>query len=771
MLQIARSLRSSLSLFAVLSAVSFASAVGAAEPAAAPATQTPIERITQVAKLWGKVRYLHPYLAYREDLDWDAALVAALPKVRAAGTTEEYRAAVSGLLSALGDPLTQVVPQAAPPPAKPASGELFRELAGGALAIDLGPRIASAGSVEVYRQIGREIPKVAAAGEVVIDLRKGPLATDPSEEGSWVLGALAGALPSRPCRGPSERYLMHSGFTGERSTSGGYYSGFLELLATVYRPDPELHSVEKKVAFVVDRATPVPAIAAALQACGDGRIVAVGGLNQESGGATIELDLGEEVVARVRVSESLPLDGSGLVADVVISDTAPPGAADVASVENAALATLRADRQSKTAAAKPLPGGVFLRDRPYREMTEPDLNYRQLAVIRAWNVIALFYPYRHLVGDWDAVLPEFLARMEGAATGREYALTILQMMNRVEDGHTGVYGHPALAELFGNAIVPIRVRWIEGAAVVTHVSEEAKSAGIAPGDAIRAIDGEPMAAAMERFRPLFTASTEAALRSRLCFAPLLGVAGSIVRLNLVGADGTAKEVTVARDPDARGKVPLRVAGEVIEILPGNWGYVDLIRLTNAQVDEMFETVKDTRGLIFDMRGYPQGTAWSIAPRINTKKAKIGAQFRRSQVSAFSVEEAEAGFYFSQPLPENIRNLPLYDKPIAMIIDDRAISQSEHSGLFFESASDIHFVGEPTAGANGDVTTFSLPGGIAVAFTGHDVRHADGRQLQRVGLQPDVPVSPTRAGLAAGRDELLEAAVLDLEGRVGPAAKP
>ena len=71
---------------------------------------------------------------------------------------------------------------------------------------------------------------------------------------------------------------------------------------------------------------------------------------------------------------------------------------------------------------------------------------------------------------------------------------------------------------------------------------------------------------------------------------------------------------------------------------------------------------------------------------------------------------------------------------------------------------ISFVGSPTEGANGDVTTVVLPGGITVGFTGHDVRHADGRQLQRVGLVPDVLVRPTIAGLRAGRDEVLERAL-------------
>ena len=62
------------------------------------------------------------------------------------------------------------------------------------------------------------------------------------------------------------------------------------------------------------------------------------------------------------------------------------------------------------------------------------------------------------------------------------------------------------------------------------------------------------------------------------------------------------------------------------------------------------------------------------------------------------------------------------------------------------------------GSNGDVTTLTLPGDIVVSFSGHDVRHADCRQLQRVGIQPDIRVEPTIEGIVAGKDEVLEAAI-------------
>jgi len=98
----------------------------------------------------------------------------------------------------------------------------------------------------------------------------------------------------------------------------------------------------------------------------------------------------------------------------------------------------------------------------------------------------------------------------------------------------------------------------------------------------------------------------------------------------------------------------------------------------------------------------------------------------------------------------------------MLIDERAISQSEHSGLFYKTANSTVFIGSPTQGANGDVTWFTAPGGIRINFSGHDVRWPDGKQLQRVGLAPDIEVRPTIEGIRAGRDEVLERAVEYLE---------
>ena len=47
-----------------------------------------------MAKVWGTVKYFHPYLAYR-DIDWDKALIETIPKVNAAKTPQDYQAAIN----------------------------------------------------------------------------------------------------------------------------------------------------------------------------------------------------------------------------------------------------------------------------------------------------------------------------------------------------------------------------------------------------------------------------------------------------------------------------------------------------------------------------------------------------------------------------------------------------------------------------------------------------------------------------------------------------
>ena len=65
-----------------------------------------LARLAGLGRLWGAVKFFHPYLAYRE-IDWDKALIETMPKVNAAKTPQEYESAVNQMLAVLKDKSTR----------------------------------------------------------------------------------------------------------------------------------------------------------------------------------------------------------------------------------------------------------------------------------------------------------------------------------------------------------------------------------------------------------------------------------------------------------------------------------------------------------------------------------------------------------------------------------------------------------------------------------------------------------------------------------------
>jgi C-terminal processing protease CtpA/Prc len=303
----------------------------------------------------------------------------------------------------------------------------------------------------------------------------------------------------------------------------------------------------------------------------------------------------------------------------------------------------------------------------------------------------------------------------------------------------------------------VRLRAIEGQPVVTKILSDsvARATGIRIGDVVLAVDGERVADRLARLRPVTSASTPQALQRSLVSRLPYGPDSSRVTLSVRGADRRIRRVTLPRErrfiPESFGDR----TGPIIRRFPGNIGYADLDRLEPGMVDSMFKELADTRVIIFDNRGYPQGTAWTIAPRLTPVDHLPVARFSRMQ--PMLRDTADHTIYsFVQTLPSATG--PRYRGRTVMLIDERTQSQAEHTGLFFRTANRTTFIGSPTAGANGDVAKLVVPGGISLWFSGQAVTWMNGSQLQRVGLKPDVTIRPTIEGIRAGRDEVLEGAL-------------
>lgn len=712
-----------------------------------------IERLAKLAEVWAVAKFLHPSLAYQQ-IDWDAAVISAIQAVRRAENDAEFVEAVARMLAALEDPSSRIVQKRIGSPRAESTTQVTSWLRDKVLLVDLRGHGDYAGELRLQPKLADIKKEMASANAIILDLR-----AVPEDETPYVwfpLNDLFGsALVSRDSVAPAQRFLVHSGYRPQSGTSsGGYFSAFQLEHQTVFRP--EANSTPKRVILLVNEFTVLPNLALALQAAGNARIIGQGPVVDGWVPYFRRVDLTDQIEAWIRTSELMAPGGR-----VRFDATVPVATEANDAAKTAALRLLDQKKWDRISdeAFEPLPAGRWQAEKTYAEMKYPPLEYRLLAVFRIWSVIHYFYPYLHLIGDWDAAFRDAIPSFENAQDGAEYVRAVLQLLTHVADGHTSAFGHPEIDRLYGDGRIPVNIRFVEGKPLVAEIWDNVLTkAGLDVGDILTAVDGVPVTERTEFLKRFVTASTTAATLGRIGGLLLRGPDGSKATLTVQKGSGVVRDVSALRRKDLR---PPEKTSPAFKTLPGNLGYVDLRRLTVEQVDPMFEELRLTRGIIFDLRGYPRGTAWPIAPRINTQNAVYAASFRRSMVAGNLDEEmARSGWFFDQALPKGSKWK--YTAPTVMLIDDRTISQAEHTGLFFEAANGTKFVGSNSAGTNGDVTNLFVPGGIRIGFTGHDVRHADGRQLQRIGLVPDVVVEPTIAGIRRGEDEVLARAIRYME---------
>lgn len=719
-----------------------------------------IARLAGLAKVWGTIKYFHPYLAHRK-IDWDRALIDTIPKVNTAKTPLEYQSALNQMLAVLNDTSTraEIVTASKPvEPAEPVAAKPMR-MEAGVLTIDVAQIVEAttkdASALNGFvANINQLFPN---AKSVIIDARSARKLPelDAYYFGVFMQQTLPALLDETIVLG-STRYRLHNGYATQ--TGGGYNSYYSALVISAPKSIAGRSKTKTPpLAFIINENSPAFAdILSGMQSAGRALIV------QEGGAPAVEtftITLPDGVKVEMRITELVNPDGSiDLKPDVIVSSGA----------KEQALKALTENRIAQKPTREPGPRTTQTteKDEPYADMVFPTVEYRLLALFRYWNVVNNFFPYKHLIGDsWNTVLARYIPKFEANKDATDYQLTVRELVTEMHDSHGVLRNANAASEKLGTFLPPLVVGYRESQSVITKVLDD--TLPVKAGDVILSIDNEPVEKKREFLARYTAASTEQWLMRNVNARLLFGPKDSVAKLNVRGPSGEVRDVELVRslsftDPKLMGI--FKRTTPVMQVLPSGFGYVDLDRLQVGEIDKMFETVKSTPALILDMRGYPNGTAWSIAPRLTDKGNVVAALFSRPLLEATSLadtELAEAPNYsFSQRLPDGPGDV--YRGKVVVLINEDAISQAEHSCMMFEAATDVTFIGTPTAGANGDITFMVLPGNLTISFSGHNVRHGDGRQLQRVGIQPTIKVTPTIRGLIDGRDEILEAAVKFLQ---------
>jgi C-terminal processing protease CtpA/Prc len=503
-----------------------------------------------------------------------------------------------------------------------------------------------------------------------------------------------------------------------------------------------------RVAFLANDDTIVPAAVVAMQHAGLAQILLEGGSAWPRSAPVKTVAISEGLHVDFGAAQYLHPDGTaGFRVDGVFGSSGETGA----RVGRHVLGMLGNKGPQARSGYQLINAVVPVRDaKPRKEMAPPDASWRMVSVIKYWSTVRKVVPPEHLPPEWDRALVSAVDAMDDAKTSGAYIRVLMTMAAALNDGHAKVMGRLA-RETMGDAQVAVQLASVEGRAVVVKASALPSGDGsVHVGDEVLAIDGISVKDRVAQVMPLVGASTPAGRDRDALQMILRGPAGKTVRLTVSDASGQTRDVAMAY---VKNEAVMPGQREPYRRLNEHVGYVNMAQLQRGEIQRMFEQLGSCDALIFDLRGYPNGTAWEIASRLDGSPARQVTS-RGNIVTSASV--APAGLSYSDGVGKS-KGEP-YRGNVIVLVNEETQSQAEHSVLLFEAAAKVTVVGSQTAGSDGDLAVDVLPGGVYVSMTGFDVRHPDGASVQGVGIVPDVQVSPTVRGIREGRDEVLEAAL-------------
>ena len=404
----------------------------------------------------------------------------------------------------------------------------------------------------------------------------------------------------------------------------------------------------------------------------------------------------------------------------------------------------------------------FLNEDEYAANPAPDFELRLLALYRFWNAVLYWFPYRDLIDDdLDALLAEFVPELLSASDEHAYRLAMLQLIARVKDTHANLWSDVDARPPGGALRVPVSVRFVEGRAVVVRYLHDryGPETGLEIGDVIEAVDNVPVETLVAEWAPYYAASNDPT-RLRDIGRSLLRGSSPAVRVAFE-RDGTAMETTAHRlaigEMDTSADRTHDLVGPAFQLLAPDVAYLKLSAVVADSAASYIERARGTDVFVVDIRNYPSEFV----------VFDLGGHFVRQSTPFARFTSAAAsnpGVFTMGPSISLQPREPHYEGRVVILVDEMSQSQSEYTAMAFRVAPGALVAGSTTAGADGNISPIPLPGGLRSMISGIGVFYPDGTPTQRVGIVPDMVISPTIAGIGAGRDEVLETAVGAVLGR-------
>ncbi|WP_461072791.1 S41 family peptidase [Spirosoma horti] len=389
----------------------------------------------------------------------------------------------------------------------------------------------------------------------------------------------------------------------------------------------------------------------------------------------------------------------------------------------------------------------------YAGMALPGLSYRLLGLIRYWTIIDYFHPTKYAMAQpWDEVLTQFVPRFQQAADTLSYQHVLLQLISATHDGHAQLIVPPAYRLPWTKPFLfpPFEYRLLNDSLLVTGYLNDSlcQRDDIRRGDRLIRLGDRSITELIDQRTPDFSGSNRSALIRQILPVMLTG-SQPMFDVEFI-RDGQRIRKTMHRYAFERFGYRPQLSTQS-KTVPPTIGYVDLGKLVVSEVKQVMKQYRNRQGIIFDVRSYPKGSFQRICAYLNPEPRGF-ARYTKPDLSFPGLFRLSAVQHVGR------KNADYYRGKVAILCNGYTQSAAESTCMALRTAPRARIIGTQSAGANGDVSYVSFPGGYQTRFSGRGVYTLDGQLILGPGVPIDIDATPSAADYLTGTDRALQAAI-------------
>ncbi len=400
----------------------------------------------------------------------------------------------------------------------------------------------------------------------------------------------------------------------------------------------------------------------------------------------------------------------------------------------------------------------FSYEAKYKINIAGDDGMRLLALFRYWNSVEYFFPSKYLTAEnWNRVLTAFIPLFIAVDTDVDYKLACAKLVSVIHDTHAAnIFKDSTYYNYFGNYFLPFSLSFIKNRLVVKfyRYDSSGRASGLEPGDEIISINNMSVRHLVDSLKPYTPASNQAALYRDI--ASKLERSRDTKGSMEVKKGKQVKKIEVQyywyRNIGRLTRSSYTSIYPMYKKLDTQVGYINLEKIQTDSLATIFKTLKNTKGIIIDIRNYPSDFM-PFAMGYYLKQSKT--PFVKFSYSDYSFP---GRFYMFEGLQNGGAYPDYYKGKVVILVNEETQSQAEYTTMALKTVPGSVVIGSQTAGADGNVSDIYFPGGLSSYISALGVYYPDGKATQGIGIVPQIICKPTIEGIKAGRDELIARAM-------------